>query len=162
MSNPMPDDDPSEAEKVAILASKLRTPAECAQMEVNALAKGRVDIAVASRKRAIELRAIDFGAAGQVERECLEAVFAYEECLRVKNGRRTPASRTWPVIRRDGVIEAVDAIVQRKAESSGYALLAEMGLGDYAFEAVVSRHPERFSAEAVSRSKERLAQGTAP
>ena len=31
-------------------------------------------------------------------------------------------------LRREGVIKAVDAIVQRKAESAGYTLLAEMGL----------------------------------
>jgi hypothetical protein len=75
----------------------------------------------------------------------------------VKNGRRTAASRTWPVIRRDGVIKAVDAIVQRNAESAGYALLVKMGLGDYAFEAVVLRHPDRFTAEAVAQSRARAA-----
>ena len=144
--------------EAAALAAKLKTPAECAQMEINALGKGREDIAIASRRRAIELRAIEFGSDGEVERECLEAVFAYEECLRVKNGRRTIASRTWPVIRRDGVIKAVDDIVQRKAESAGYALLAKMGLGDYAFEAVVLRHPDRFTPEAVGKSRERLSE----
>ena len=55
------------------------------------LAKGREDIAVASRKRAIDPGAIEFGSHGAVERECLEAVFAYEECLRVKSRRRTIA-----------------------------------------------------------------------
>ena len=141
------------------MAAKLKTPAECAQMEINALGRGREDIAIASRKRAIELRAIEFGSDGPVERECLEAVYAYEECLRVKNGRRTIASRTWPVIRRDGVIKAVDDIVSRKSASAGYDVLAKMGLGDYAFEAVVLRHPGRFSPEAVANSRERMNAG---
>lgn len=144
------------ADEVSALAAKLKTPAECAQMEINALGKGREDIAIASRKRAIELKAIEFGSDGAVERECLEAVYAYEECLRVKNGRRTTASRTWPVIRRDGVIKAVDAIVQRNAESAGYALLVKMGLEDYAFEAVVLRHPDSFTEAAVAQSRSRV------
>ena len=143
-------------DEVTALMAKLKTPAECAQMEANAMAKGRPDVVVACRKRAVELRALEFGSNGAVERECLEAIYAYEECLRVKNGRRTSASRTWPVVRRDGVIKAVDDIVSRRAESAGYAVLAEMGLGDYAFEAVVLRHPDRFSAEAVANSKARM------
>ncbi len=159
MDDATSEDDQAIADGVAALAAKLKTTAECAQMEINALGKGRGDIAIASRKRAIELRAIEFGSDDEVERECLEAVFAYEECLRVKNGRRTNASRTWPAIRRDGVIKAVDDIVQRKTESAGYALLAQMGLGDYAFEAVVLRHPERFTAEAVAQSIERMEPG---
>jgi hypothetical protein len=69
-------------------------------VEVNVLAKGREDIAVASRKRAIDLGAIEFGSHGVVERECLEAVFAYEECLRVKNGRRPIAIEYCQVLRR--------------------------------------------------------------
>lgn len=39
-----------------------------------------------------------------------------------------------------------------------YTALAEMGLKEFAFEAVILRHPEHFSPEAVTRSRERLAQ----
>jgi hypothetical protein len=35
-----------------------------------------------------------------------------------------------------------------------------MGLQDYAFEAVVVRHPELFSAEAVAQSQARIAKGS--
>jgi hypothetical protein len=38
----------------------------------------------------------------------------------------------------------------------GYTALVEMGLQDKAFEAVVLRHPDVFSAAAIRRSKERL------
>jgi hypothetical protein len=34
--------------------------------------------------------------------------------------------------------------------------LAEMGLEDLAFEAVILRHPDEFSEEAAAKSKERL------
>ena len=36
-------------------------------------------------------------------------------------------------------------------------MLAEMGLQDYAFEAVILRHPEVFSEKAIETSRERLA-----
>lgn len=40
--------------------------------------------------------------------------------------------------------------------AAGYAALVEMGLEQFAFEAVVLRHPHLFSHEAVERSRERM------
>ena len=42
------------------------------------------------------------------------------------------------------------------ARAKGYTLLVDMGMEDMAFEAVVLRHPEAFSADAVERSRARL------
>jgi hypothetical protein len=64
---------------------KLRTPAECAEFEKNALALGRNDLAIDARKRAIELRAEGQGAATRAEQESLEAVYAYEKVLAARN-----------------------------------------------------------------------------
>ena len=66
------------------------------------------------------------------------------------------AGSTWQMISRRGIIEAVDHVVWREAESMGYAALIKMGMQDKAFEAVVLRHPKVFSDEAVRRSRERL------
>ena len=41
-------------------------------------------------------------------------------------------------------------------ETEGYRVLVEMGMEDMAFEAVVLRHPESFSPEAVAASNDRL------
>ena len=60
------------------------------------------------------------------------------------------------MIERRGIIPAVEVVVSRPAESAGYTTLVKMGLEKMAFEAVVLRHPEVFSSDAVSRSKERL------
>ena len=90
------------------------------------------------------------------ETEALEAIYAYEEVLTKKNGRRTRATRTWQMIRRHGIIGAVERAVDRDTETAGYIALVEMGLEDFAFEAVVLRHPEVFSDSAVQRSRERL------
>ena len=41
-------------------------------------------------------------------------------------------------------------------ETEGYRVLVEMGMEDMAFKAVVLRHPESFSPEAVAASNDRL------
>jgi hypothetical protein len=51
---------------------------------------------------------------------------------------------------------------QQEKETSGYIALVEIGMRDFAFEAVVLRHPESFSGDAVTRSRERLAQFDGP
>ena len=139
-------------EKVA----KLKTPEECERFAKNAIERNRRDLADEARKRAVELRAEAYGAKSQAERECLEAIYAYEEVLTAKNGRRTRASRTWQMIKRHGILGAVERAVNREAETVGYTALLKMGLQDYAFEAVVVRHPELFSAETVQHSKARV------
>lgn len=139
-------------EKVA----KLKTPEECERFAKNAIERNRRDLADEARKRAVELRAEAYGAKSQAERECLEAIYAYEEVLTAKNGRRTRASRTWQMIKQHGILGTVERAVNREAETAGYTALLKMGLQDYAFEAVVVRHPELFSAETVQHSKARV------
>lgn len=136
---------------------KLKTPKECETFMVNARAAGREDLAQEARRRAIELRARSYGANSSVEQECLEAVYAYEEVLSAKRGRRMTAARTWPMIKRLGVLKAVEKIVSRPDDAAGYTALIEMGLEKFAFEAVVVRHPDEFSFEAVEQSKVRVA-----
>jgi hypothetical protein len=60
------------------------------------------------------------------------------------------------MIERHGIIGAVERAVDRTDETTGYTALVEMGVQDFAFEAVVLRHPELFSEKAVKRSSERL------
>jgi hypothetical protein len=136
--------------------AKLKTPEECAIFEKNVMERGRPDLAVAARKRALELRALKHGTITEIERECLEAVYAYERVLTIKNGRTTRASRTWQMIERHGIIGAVERAVNRKDETIGFTALLDVGLEDYAFEAVVVRNPSLFSPEAVQHSLARV------
>ncbi|OGA43166.1 MAG: hypothetical protein A3G24_20695 [Betaproteobacteria bacterium RIFCSPLOWO2_12_FULL_62_13] len=136
--------------------ARLKTPEDCEQFARNVLERNRLDLAGEARKRAVKLRAEAYGAKTQVERECLEAVYAYEEVLTAKNGRKTRASITWQIIRRHGVLTAVEHAVNREAEFAHHTALLEMGLQDHAFEAVVVRHPEFFSAHTVQRSRKRV------
>jgi hypothetical protein len=129
---------------------------DCESFSVNARERGAPELAAQARKRAVQLRAGSHGAKTEVERECLQAVYAYEEILSAQKGKRQPASRTWQMIKRHGIIPAVERVVTKREVSSGFTALAEMGLMDYAFEVVILRHPDVFSVEAVAISKQRI------
>lgn len=133
-----------------------KTPESCEQFAKNVEARGKPELAQLARRRAIEIRAEQYGATTTAERDALEAVYAYERTLFVKHGRVVRASRTWQMIKNRGVIQAVENVVTRSEESTGYEALVAMGLKDKSFEAVVLRHPGLFSKTARQRSEERL------
>jgi len=141
--------------------ARLKTPEECEQFAVNVEARGKPELALAARRKAVALLALKRNAKTAAECEALEAVFAYERALSKKHrGKKVRANRTWPMIDQHGIIEAVNRVVCDRQESAGYTTLVEMGMKDKLFEAVVLRHPEVFSAEAVKRSRERLCELT--
>ena len=137
---------------------RLDTLKKCDNFAKNATERGRPDLAKEARQRAVQIRAEEHGAQSAAEKEALQAVYAYEDLLTNKNGRTTRASRTWQMIKRHGIIEAVERAVKRDAVTQGYTMLVEMGLEEHAFEAVILRHPEVFSQEAVAISRKRLAE----
>lgn len=137
---------------------RIDTPEKCEVFAKNCIARGRGDLAQDARARAVQLRAEAHGAKTAAEREALEAVYAYEEVLSARNGKKTRAGRTWQMIDRHGIIGAVERAVNRPTETQGYTALVEMGLEDYAFENVIIRHPELFTESAVIASKQRLDQ----
>lgn len=135
--------------------ARLETPEECEQFALNV--QNRLpELGQAARRRDVELRAALHGATTAAEREALQAVYAYERVLCEKRGKTVRASRTWQMIKRHGIITAVERAVNRRDVTSGYTALVEMGMRDFAFEAVVCRHPSVFSAEALRRCRERL------
>ena len=135
---------------------KLKNPEACERFAKNATERNRPDLAREAREWSIKLRAKAHGAKTDAEREYLEAVYAYEEILAKKNGKKTRASRTWQMIKRHGIIKAVERAVDRPRETVGYSALVEMGLEGYAFEEVVCRYPELFSDPAIERSRARI------
>lgn len=124
--------------------SKIDTPEKCEIFAKNALSKGREDLANQAQLRTVELRAEMYGAESQAEKEAIQAIYAYKETLRLKNGKKTKASRTWQMIKRHGIIEAVNRAVARPIETQGYNALVSMGLEEFAFEAVILRYPSVF------------------
>ena len=139
------------------VVKKIDTPEKCAIFARNARQRGREDLAQEALKHAIELKAAKHNAVTAAEKEALQAVYAYEETLRVKRGKNIRAIRTWQMIERHGIIEAVERAVKRPTETQGYTSLVSMGLQDFAFEAVILRFPDVFSSEAIAVSRARLA-----
>jgi hypothetical protein len=137
---------------------RLDTVKKCENFAKNAAERGRPDLAQEALQRAVELRADKHKATTAAEKEALQAIYAYEELLTNKNGRRTRATRTWQMIDRHGILEAVERAVNRPVETQGYTMLKVMGLEEYAFEAVILRHPEVFSEKAIQVSRERLSE----
>lgn len=135
--------------------TRLNTPDQCKQFIINVQAQ-YPDLAKQARRRAIALRARDFGATDDVEREALECVFALEEAKTTNPLRPYRANRTWTAIKTNGIVKTVNNIVARKAESSGYEALTKAGLDEFTFENVVLKHPERFSEAAVTEARKRL------
>jgi len=137
------------------IIQKLKTPQECEQLEKNVKDRNP-DLAREARRRAVELKAASHGGISKVEIELLKALYAYEAVLTKKNNRNTRAARTWQMIDRHGIIGAAERAVDRKIEPAGYKLLAEMGMHDLTFGAVIVRHPSAFKPEVVSRATARL------
>ena len=102
----------------------------------------------------VELRASQ----SAVETEVLKTLYAYEErVLRVRNnGRRVRAIRTWRMFDDHGIIPAIGIMMRTRKKHPGLIGLIEIGRQDLRFEALVLRHPESFSQEAVKLAKQRL------
>ena len=135
--------------------AKLKTVEGCEQYALNNEPRSP-ELAQAARRRAVELQAATHGAKTQVEHELLEAVYAYERTLLAKHGKRVVASYTWRLIDEHGIVPAIERVVTKDKETVGYLALVTMGLQNMAFEAVILRHPESFSDEAVHRAEERM------
>lgn len=136
--------------------AKFTTAEQCETFANNAITRGREDLARLAKKRAVQLRAQKYGAHSKAELEALEAIYAYEEVLTVKNGKKTRASRTWPMVKTHGLIKTVEMVVSRADAALGFTALQEMDMLDFAFESVVVRNPDLFSPETLEISKRRL------
>lgn len=136
---------------------RLKTPEECAAFIVNARARGHEDLAREARRRAVTLRTDAYGPKSDLERRCVEAIYAHEETLSARDGRRVSATKTWQDLRKLGPVSAIDRAVSREDNDQLQALLVELGLEAYAFEALVLEHPQEFSFQAVERSRARVA-----
>lgn len=137
---------------------RLRTPAECESFAKNAVARNHPDLAAEAQRKSIYLQASTHETASAVESEGFAAVYAYEALLTRRNGKKTRATGTWQAIRRYGIIEAVQRAVSRPADDAHAVTLRDLGLEDFAFEALVVRNEASFSDAAIELSKARLAE----
>ena len=136
---------------------KLKTPQDCAAFITNARERGRGDLVKEAYRRAVALRADAYGPQSPLERQCVEAIYAYEEALSARAGRRIAATKTWQIVRQSGPIAAIDRAVGRQEDESVYPALLAMGLEKFAFESIIAQHPDEFGFEAVQQSRARMA-----
>ena len=141
---------------------RIKTPEKCEIFAKNATDRGRPDLALEAKHHALALRAQEFGAESEAENMALQAIYAYEEVLSKNNGKKTKASKTWQMIKKYGIIPTVDRVVNRTDESRAYTALIELGLEDFAFEAVILKYPKSFSSNALAKSKERMNEWKSP
>jgi hypothetical protein len=135
------------------LANKAKTVEEAINLLNNAQARGRADVALAARRRLIELRAEKHGALpGSLEAEAFATIYAYEQTA--LGGRH--ASRTWQMVKKHGIVDTLERLVASSKPSAGYTKLIEAGLDDLAFEALVLRYPDKFSTKACAAARARL------
>ncbi len=135
--------------------ARLKTPEDCEQFAKNVESE-HPDLARLARRRAVELRALKYGAKTEVEREALQCIYAFEEARSQETGKRARANRTWQSITKNGILPTVDKVVARRKATEGYDALVAAGLEDFTFEAVVLKFPDHFSTEAVAQARLRL------
>lgn len=135
--------------------ARLKTAEDCERFAKN-VEDTFPDLAKQARRRGVVLRAAAYGAHSAAEREALEAVYAVQEVMSQRNGKKTRASRTWQSFERHGILATVERVVGKTKETEGYTALVEMGMNDFTFEAVVLRNQGVFKRETIERARERL------
>jgi len=135
---------------------KLESVTACDDLIEKARSQGDENIEQQALRRKFSLLAEEEQPANEAERECYEAIFAYEELLTQKNSKPTKASRTWQVVRREGILPAVENIVSKKEASPGYSILIGTEYEGYLFESVILRHPEDFPQKVVDAAQNRF------
>jgi hypothetical protein len=134
--------------------SYLKTRDDCAQLVKNAGDK-YPHLVVAARQRSVEVQVNDMSLDSALLRDVWSVVYAQEEALFVKHGRRLRAGNTRKAITNRGELGAVAYIVMHPSSES-FELLHSLGLSDYTFEAVVLRHPEHFASDVVNAARRKV------
>jgi len=136
---------------------RLKTPDECRAFIENARLRGFDELAKEAYRRIIALRTQSYGPKNEIERQCVEAIYAYEEALSARSSRRITASKTWQAAKQYGIFVAVDKAAGRPEDPEIYPMLVALGLQQFAYENVVVQYPDEFGFEAVQQSRARVA-----
>lgn len=134
--------------------SSYTDPKQLQTLMKNAKQQGRDDIYYEAFRRRCELIGLNYD--DPLERDFHSMLTAYEELLTQKNQRRTAASRTRLKLKNKGVVQCLEDWARAHTETAGFETLVGAGLIELTGEYLVTKYPERFTAEAVQRAKERL------
>ena len=131
------------------LVMRIKDPELCYVFAKNATNRGHPELALEAYRRAVDLRAEAHDATSDVELAALRAIYAYEEALSFSKGKRTRATGTWQMVSRSGVLAALAKRMQSRNGEDMVPVLKELGMEDYAFEAVYKTYPEAFAQQAA-------------
>ena len=131
------------------LVMRIKDPELCYIFAKNATRRGHPELALQVHRRAVDLRAEQHGASNELEFTAVRAIYAYEEALSVRKGKRTRATGTWQMVRRHGVLEALSKRLESGGGDELAPVLKELGMEDYSFEAVRDAYPDVFGQKAA-------------
>ena len=131
------------------LVLRIKDPELCYVFAENAKRRGHPELALQAHRRAVDLRAEEYGADSEVELAAVRAIYAYEEALGYMKGKRTRATGTWQLVNRHGLLPALQKRLQSRNSEDVTPALNELGMEDYSFEAVFQAHPEAFGQQAA-------------
>lgn len=131
------------------LVTRIKDPELCYVFARNACRNGHPELAIQAYRRAVDLRAQGHDADSDAERATLRAIYAYEEALSYRKGKRTRATGTWQLVNRHGLLPALCKRLASGGQDDVRATLIELGMEDYSFEAVHEAHLGAFEAQAA-------------
>lgn len=140
--------------KMLASISKCDDPEMLRSWIANARKKGDQEIIAAAFRRLISI--VPNEKPGSVEYDFWQMINAFEFALREEHGKTVRLSRTRQKVKRDGVIETLKDWATKPNETSGFAMLIELGMPEYTGEAIVLRHPDKFDAKTIGAAQMRL------
>ena len=131
------------------LVMRIKDPELCYVFARNATRKGHPELALQAHRRAVDLRADQHDAAEGAEFAAVRAIYAYEEALGYRKGKRTRATGTWQMVNRHGVFDTLVRRMNARGGEDVTPALKELAMEDYSFHAVYERYPEAFASVAA-------------
>lgn len=122
----------------------------------NAEKAGMSDLVLHCQVRIAQLAGQEYDEA--LDREFWTAVAAAEEIATQKNGKTTRLSRTRQKVKRVGVVKCLIDWALDPSTTQGFSILVDGGRPELTGEAIVVRHADKFSTEAVNSARAKLVQ----
>jgi hypothetical protein len=131
------------------LVKRINDPKLCYVFAKNAINRGHPELALQSYRRAVDLRTEQHETNSEAEEAAVRAIYAYEEALSYRKGKRTRATGTWQLVNRKGVLTALAQRLESRSTPDVMPILKELGMEDYSFAATIKAHPQAFGAIAA-------------
>ncbi|TDG13941.1 hypothetical protein E2F43_10615 [Seongchinamella unica] len=131
------------------LVERIKEPELCYVFARNAKKRGHPELALQAYRRAVDLRAEQHGTDTEAEFAAVRAIYAYEEALGYSKGKRTRATGTWQMVNRYGLLAAIQKRIDSRSGDNIMAVLKELGMEDYSFDAVAKTYGDEIQQAAA-------------